>query len=290
MKMERTYLITERHIKINSELDWKNSKNLNPFMNDGSPDVIVNIDIGIKEEKRNLRLMGRERWMEESFSVDDSRWTRRSYYKDAGEEKIRAVIKEVDDKTWQIEVAEEYVDNIRKGESFISLLPLDRIINRFNGLLLHSALIDWQGRGIAFSGPSGIGKSTQASLWERMENARILNGDRCGIRQVDGVFRGYGLPFAGSSGIYLNEKVPLSAIVVLRQAPENRLIKLRPAEAFTWIYSECYVINWDRDYVERLSDAIQSLILQVPVYMFYCRPDNSAVEVLKSELLKSSSQ
>ena len=35
----------------------------------------------------------------------------------------------------------------------------------------HSSLIDMQGRGLMFIGPSGIGKTTQAELWNRYRDA-----------------------------------------------------------------------------------------------------------------------
>lgn len=46
-------------------------------------------------------------------------------------------------------------------------------------LVLHSAyIVTRQGEGILFSGPSGIGKSTQAALWQRYGAAQTVNGDR----------------------------------------------------------------------------------------------------------------
>ena len=50
-------------------------------------------------------------------------------------------------------------------------------------LVLHSSyIVTRQEQGILFSGPSGIGKSTQAALWQRYAGAEIVNGDRawCG--------------------------------------------------------------------------------------------------------------
>ena len=50
-------------------------------------------------------------------------------------------------------------------------------------LVLHSAyIVTRQGEGILFSGPSGIGKSTQAALWQRYGAAQTVNGDRALVR------------------------------------------------------------------------------------------------------------
>ena len=89
---------------------------------------------------------------------------------------------------------------------------------------------DAHGEGILFSGPSGIGKSTQAALWERFAGARTINGDRglvCpAARTVSGIF------YAGTSGICQNVTAPLRAVVLLGQAAENRVVRARPQEAF----------------------------------------------------------
>ena len=106
-------------------------------------------------------------------------------------------------------------------------IGMETLFLRKNCLMLHAALIRWQGKGILFTAPSGTGKSTQAGLWEKYEEADILNGDRAAVRKdKNGCWQAYGLPYAGSSGIYRNEKAPVSAIIVLRQAYENRIQRL----------------------------------------------------------------
>lgn len=51
-------------------------------------------------------------------------------------------------------------------------------------LVLHSAyIVTRQGEGILFSGPSGIGKSTQAALWQHYGAAQTVNGDRALVRK-----------------------------------------------------------------------------------------------------------
>ena len=61
---------------------------------------------------------------------------------------------------------------------FVSLLALERQMIRRGGLVLHCSFLDAGGSALLFSGPSGIGKTTQAQLWVREKGARIINGDR----------------------------------------------------------------------------------------------------------------
>lgn len=56
----------------------------------------------------------------------------------------------------------------------------------------HSSLIDYQGRGLMFLGPSGIGKTTQAELWNQYRNALIINGDIVFVQETEESFLGWG--------------------------------------------------------------------------------------------------
>lgn len=58
--------------------------------------------------------------------------------------------------------------------------------NSFFVLFFHAAQITYQETGILFAGPSGAGKTTQAKLWERFRNARIICNDRTLLRKQDG--------------------------------------------------------------------------------------------------------
>ena len=53
------------------------------------------------------------------------------------------------------------------------------ILAGYGQLVLHSSYVLTQsGAAVLFSGPSGIGKSTQAALWQQYAGADVINGDR----------------------------------------------------------------------------------------------------------------
>lgn len=176
---------------------------------------------------------------------------------------------------------EEYLNYSR---NLCELMGLEALLLRFSGLILHASLIDCKGTGIAFSAPSGTGKSTQARLWQEFRNAQILNGDRAGLRKTESGWMAYGLPFAGSSGIYRNESVPLRAIVLLRQAKENTIRKVSAKEAFFSLLPEVNARRWDADFMRRAMDILEKMIQEVLVYLLSCLPDEDAVELLYSTL------
>lgn len=182
---------------------------------------------------------------------------------------------------------EKYLDYSR---NIINHLGLETLMRVWRGLLLHASLIRWKGSGILFTAPSGTGKSTQANLWKQYESADILNGDRAALRPVDGTWYAYGLPYAGSSGIYRNESVPVKAIAVLRQAKENRIRALRPQEAVRYLYSEVTTHRWDREFVEEIWEIMLAMLGQIPVYLLECRPDAGAVQLMKDTLTAGESR
>lgn len=184
-----------------------------------------------------------------------------------------------------------YCDYVPGKESYLNyshnlcdLLGLETLLLRHGGLLLHASFIRWRGDGILFSAPSGTGKSTQADLWARYEGAEILNGDRAGLRPLPGGWTAYGLPYAGTSGIYRNEHAPLRAVTVLRQGPTNTLQALTPGRAFRLLYPEAANHPWDRTFAGAAADALLRLVTEVPVYLLSCLPDRGAVQLLKESL------
>ena len=180
---------------------------------------------------------------------------------------------------------ERYIDYSR---NIIDIMNIEQVLNTFNAFILHSSFIKYQDKAILFTAPSGTGKSTQADLWEKYENAEIINGDRTGIRNMDGKWTAYGLPIAGSSGIYKNKKAEISHIIVLKQGKENKLTKLSPREAFIKLYSETLVHTWDKEFQENIINMITDVVQNVGIYQYECLPDKSAVEFLKKQVIKDN--
>lgn len=166
---------------------------------------------------------------------------------------------------------------------FFHLLAGEAMLLRHDAFLLHSSLVMYEGKTILFSGPSGIGKSTQAALWQRHLGAQILNGDRTIIRKQDGQFFGGGSLWCGTSRVYHREQAPIAGIFLLEQAPENQLFSLGAA-SFSPLLQQITVNNWDTPFMSRLTELLAQLINQVPVYRLCCRPDIQAVELCKNAL------
>ena len=166
-------------------------------------------------------------------------------------------------------------------------MELEHLLAAHNGIVLHSSYIHYRGKGILFTAPSGTGKSTQAALWEKYKDAELINGDRTAIRSVGENIFAYGIPFAGSSNLRINKKLPLAAIVYLAQAPQTRITRLTGAKAFRSIWEGCTINIWNEQDVELCSQTVLEIANRIPVYYLECTPDLTAVETLHQELERS---
>ena len=158
-------------------------------------------------------------------------------------------------------------------------------ILKHNGLVLHSSCIKYKNSGIAFSAPSGTGKSTHTGLWKKCfpDDVTILNDDSPAIR-FDGLVPGlYGTPWSGKTDINTNLGAPLEAIVILEQNAENSIRKLSADEALFEILQEVTRPVFP-EFMNLTLSAVEKLLLQTPVYRLKCNISDEAVMTVKNEL------
>lgn len=172
---------------------------------------------------------------------------------------------------------------------YTDMQQLWRIINlpflllRHGVLTLHSSSVQTDDGIILFCGRSGIGKSTQATLWREYQGATTLNGDRNAIAFDHDMPFAYGLPFCGTSGICHRFAKPIRAIVALQQAEKNHIVRLTGSRALLVLANNMIGL-----YYKERSPATTDLLVQaasrIPIYRLACTPDVRAVDLLKSAL------
>lgn len=154
-------------------------------------------------------------------------------------------------------------------------------------LHFHSSFVLYKGRALIFTGPSGIGKTTQAELWRDYQEALIVNGDASLLRRMDdGRWWAFGTPVHGSSPYCENEKAPIAAIIALEQGKDNVLTSMDNFSALSACVPEFYRPKLDEAAEETFWNSVDALFEAVPVYHLTCRPDRDATELVKKELLK----
>lgn len=185
------------------------------------------------------------------------------------------------------------IDYLPKGTHCVSELHnsffhlgFESVLIHRDRLCLHAACVDTPLGGLLFSGPSGIGKSTQAGLWQAYRDAKLINGDRPILSKEGNGYLAWGSPYAGSSKCHINEHCSVTAILLLRQSQVCSLQRLTLPEAFRAVWPGLTVQSWDKAFVEKAFDLTMELIAAVPVFRFDCTPDAFAVEYLERELRK----
>lgn len=150
------------------------------------------------------------------------------------------------------------------------------------GFGLHSSAVGFENRALLFSGPCGAGKSTHASLWRDYfggDKAVIINDDKPALRFVGDVFYAYGTPWSGKTPLNADIKMPLGAVVFIRQAKENNIRRLDSRQAIPLLICQSLRQSSDATKVDALLTLIDALLQRTPVYQMDCDISFDAVRL-----------
>ncbi len=148
------------------------------------------------------------------------------------------------------------------------------------GFVIHASAVEWNGKGIIFTAPSGTGKSTQAELWRNKMGARILNDDCPCVRTLRGQNYVYGTPWSGSTDEFINDYTSISVIVVLEQSKVNMIRRLDDYEAVSMLMPRCFLPFYDSNIMNMAISNFEKIISSTPIYLLKCKPDLEAVELV----------
>lgn len=150
-------------------------------------------------------------------------------------------------------------------------------------LEIHSSVTMCDGKGYAFLGKSGTGKSTHSRLWkEFIPGSELLNDDNPIIRIIDDKAYIYGSPWSGKTPCYRNLRTPLGAVVRISQSPDNKIHRLSFVEAYASMFSSCSAFRAVPGVSDGIHGTIVKLTTLVPMYLLDCRPDKEAAELCHS--------
>ena len=158
-----------------------------------------------------------------------------------------------------------------------------------DGMPLHAALVEKDGYGVVFLGPSGMGKSTQAKLWVEYQGADFIIGDRPGLRRIDGQWIGFGMPWDGKDGIHQQKQVPIRALISLEQAPENSIRRLTKQEAMIVLLNQVMMPMWDDAAMALLTPLMGQLATEIPFYHLKNLPNKEATELTREVICETCS-
>ena len=182
----------------------------------------------------------------------------------------------------------DYIPHIREYEHYDlqwMMYPFEGRILYRGGFVLHGAAVEFNGKGIIFTGVSGAGKTTQAHLWQRFRNAIIINGDCPAIRMENGIPYLYGTPWCGTSGESINRRTHLSAVVAVKQGETNSIRELNGTPAYLALLANIFHSCFDKEAVELSIANLERIVKQIRVYELTCTISEAAVEILERKLI-----
>ena len=147
-------------------------------------------------------------------------------------------------------------------------------------MMIHAAAIVYNNEGILFCGGHTAGKSTQANLWKKYMGAWILNYDSPCIIVEDKQIDVSGSPWSGKEHLYINDSVPLRAIVFVHKADCNSVVSLTHAEAFSLLYLNNYLFPFNTDIENKYITVVQQISARIPVFQLNCTIGEEAVGIL----------
>lgn len=148
-------------------------------------------------------------------------------------------------------------------------------------LLVHASVPQIGSSAFLFQGLSGTGKSTHSNLWRtHIPEVELLNDDNPVVRiAADGKVSVWGTPWSGKTPCYRNVRCDLGGILRLQQAPENKIRRLRPVEAFASLLASCSTMLWDKASYEAICSTVERVVGLVPAYHLQCLPNREAAEL-----------
>jgi hypothetical protein len=147
-----------------------------------------------------------------------------------------------------------------------------------NGFLLHAATVIRDGKANVFTGRSGAGKTTVASL---SPAGSVLTDEISLLRCENGVWRAYGTPFWGEfRAAGSNTNAPVNGIFRLVQAAENRVTPLRPVELLRALLPNVLFFSSEPEATRRLLETLGQAVEAISGYQLAFSKDPAFWEVL----------
>lgn len=159
-----------------------------------------------------------------------------------------------------------------------------------DAFLLHASLIDVEGEGVAFSAPSGTGKTTHTLLWQRLlgENMTVINGDKPIIRFFENEKYpiGYGTPWNGKERLGTDGKTPIKHFCLIERSDINSCEKVNPADVLDLFFKQIYLPRNDSKALLKTLSLADRFLKSVTVWKIKCNMDISAAEVAYNTIFK----
>lgn len=171
---------------------------------------------------------------------------------------------------------------------YIGALFYHKLLTSFQGMMLHSSAVVYEGQAYLFSAPSGTGKSTHTGLWKKQfgeENVFILNDDKPALRLTSDGWFAYGTPFSGKVNLSRNVGVPVKAICFIERGEANEIASMPEKEAIQNLMFQTHRPRDPKD-MDILLQLVEKIIGSIPVFQMRCNMEPEAARVAYEAMSK----
>ena len=154
------------------------------------------------------------------------------------------------------------------------------LLAREGGFLLHAASAVRNGRAFLFSGVSGAGKTTIASL--APPDVSLLTDEISYVVKKSGAYLAFGTPFAGElARIGENLRAPIAEVFLLAQGGDNKIEPLDEKKAARALLRNILFFAEDPALVNAVFDSACEFVRRVPVRRLTFKPDAKVWELIQ---------
>lgn len=175
-----------------------------------------------------------------------------------------------------VESNEESYEFMLAYRVFADMLPTR------GAFVLHSAVFDVDGVGVAFAAQSGTGKTTHMLRWKSLlgERLTVVNGDKPTVRFFEDepyTPYAYGTPWNGKEHYGCNMRTPIKHLCFIKRGEENRAEPLDQSEAISLIFNQAYMPSVPEQAAATIK-LIDRLLKSCKIWTIYCNTDDTAAE------------
>jgi len=137
---------------------------------------------------------------------------------------------------------------------------------RSGDIILHASGVLVDGKGVAFAGNAGAGKSTLASFLLRNYEVKVLGEDQVVLRYINGRFWIFGTPWHENPEMCSPLGAPLEKLFFLDRGLPNGVSEVKAVECTTRILQTAFIPFYRQDLLPGIMDRLGTLSTQVPAF------------------------
>ena len=175
-------------------------------------------------------------------------------------------------------------------EEFHQLIgPVSAFLLKYGRCLFHGAAFLWHGAAWIITGPSGVGKTTQLLLWQKLfgHEVELINGDKPVLEcRADQSVWVHPSPWNGKEQFSGSKSGKLAGIVLLEQADRNEISRMDLRACMMPVYCQFLYLADHEEEIRAVGRMQDVLLRNVPVWKLRNRGDRDSAALTHDTLLR----